>query len=96
MNRFFPASAALAALLLAAACRDEPTVAEKFNTLRVEIENKAQVLDSESENVVAAEERRLAEEANALFSQNANLLGNDADAAVDVDSGEVALDPPRK
>ena len=86
---------ALASLAgLAAACSDEPTVAEQFNTLKSDIENRREVYEADAENIVIAEERRLAEEANALLSQNANLLGNGADIEVDVNSGEIA-DQPR-
>jgi hypothetical protein len=59
-----------------AACRDEPTVAEKFNTLSADVENKARAYDAEAENLVREEERRLANEAEALFRQNENALGN--------------------
>jgi hypothetical protein len=87
---------AVSALLALAACQDEPSVAETFNSLRGEVENKAAIYDAEAENLVAAEERRLAAEANALFSQNANLLGNGAEVEVDVNSGDVAIDRPKE
>jgi len=69
----FPLLLALAAL---AACSDEPTVAEQFNTLAAEVENKGREYEAEAENLVAEQERRLSNEAEALFQQNANLLGN--------------------
>ncbi|HEY0014285.1 MAG TPA: hypothetical protein VGB79_15690 [Allosphingosinicella sp.] len=81
------------ALLALAACREEPSVAEQFNELRADIENKGRTYDAEAENLVVEQERRLAEEANALLTQNANLLGNAAEVEVDVNSGEVAADP---
>ena len=87
---------ALFALLALAACKDEPSVAEQFNSLRGEVETKAATYDAEAENLVAAEERRLAAEANTLFSQNANLLGNGAEVEVDVNSGDVAIDRPKE
>jgi hypothetical protein len=67
----------LIALLGLAACRDEPSVAEQFNTLAAEVENKGRTYEAEAENLVAERERQLANEAEALFRQNANLLGND-------------------
>ena len=74
----------LIALLALAACRDEPTVAERFNSLKAEVENKGIQYEAEAENVVAAEERRLANEAESLFRQNLNVLGN-AGEDVEVD-----------
>ncbi|HZF95946.1 MAG TPA: hypothetical protein VEZ20_13870 [Allosphingosinicella sp.] len=88
MHRALP----LLALLATAACRDEPTVAEQFNELRADIENKGRTYDAEAENLVAEQERRLAEEANALLTQNANLFGNAAAPEVDVNSGEIEID----
>jgi hypothetical protein len=81
----------LLALLALAACRDEPSVAERFNSLKAEVENKGNQYEAEAENQVAAEERRLAEEANALLARDANLLDNGAAIEVDVNSGEVDL-----
>ena len=78
MRRYF-AFLALAAL---AACSDEPTVAEQFNSIAAEVEDKSRAYEAEAENLVVAEERRLGEEANALLSQNANLLGNAAEVDV--------------
>lgn len=89
MRLLFP----LFALASLAACRDEPSVAEQFNTLRADVENKAASYDAEAENFVAEQERRLADEANALLTQNANLFGNAAEAQVDVNSGEVEAEP---
>jgi hypothetical protein len=66
----------LLALLALAACRDEPSVAEQFNTLAGEVENKGREYEAEAENLVAERERALANEAEALFQQNANALGN--------------------
>jgi hypothetical protein len=92
-----PALPRAAALLLAlgatAGCREEPSVAEQFNELRADIENKGRTYDAEAENLVAEQERRLAEEANALLGQNANLFGNAAEMDVDVNSGEVPAEP---
>ncbi|HEX8192419.1 MAG TPA: hypothetical protein VF552_05920 [Allosphingosinicella sp.] len=84
---------ALLVLLATAACREEPSVAEQFNDLRADIENKGRTYDAEAENLVVEQERRLAEEANALLTQNANLFGNAAEAEVDVNSGEIATEP---
>ena len=66
--------AALAALGLAS-CGDEPSVAEQFNTIAGEVETKGREYEAEAENLVAEQERRLSNEAEALFRQNANLLG---------------------
>ena len=74
----------LLALMLIAACRDEPTVAEQFNTLAGEVENKGREYEAEAENLVVERERQLANEAEALFEQNANALGN-AGGEVEVD-----------
>jgi hypothetical protein len=93
MKPALPLAAALFALAATAACREEPTVAEQFNELRADIENKGRTYDAEAENLVAEQERRLAEEANALLTQNANLLGNAAQVEVDVNSGEIAEEP---
>ncbi len=78
----------LLSLLALAACADEPTVAERFNALAAEVENKARLYEAEAENLVIEEERRLADEANALLSQQANALGNAAEVDVDVDAAE--------
>ena len=67
----------LLALLLLGACSDEPSVAEQFNTIAGEVENKGREYEAGAENYVAEQERRLSNEADALFRQNANLLGND-------------------
>jgi hypothetical protein len=93
MKPILPLAAAFLGLLALAACSDEPTVAEQFNELRADIENKGRTYDAEAENLVAEQERRLAEEANALLTQNANLFGNAAETQVDVNSGEVAAEP---
>ena len=69
-------SLCLIALLALAACRDEPSVAERFNTLAAEVENKGREYEAEAENLVVERERQLANEAEALFRQNANALGN--------------------
>lgn len=74
----------LLALLALAACRDEPSVAEQFNTLAGEVENRGREYEAEAENLVAEQERRLSNEAEALFRQNANALGN-AGEGVEVD-----------
>ena len=65
----------LIALLALAACSDEPSVAEQFNTIAGEVETKGRQYEAEAENLVAEQERRLSNEAEALFRQNANLLG---------------------
>jgi predicted trehalose synthase len=91
MRRALPVTLALLAALALAACRDEPSVAEQFNTLRADVENKAQEYDANAENLVASEERRLADEANTLLQQNANLFGNAAETQVDVNSGTVDI-----
>jgi hypothetical protein len=77
------------ALLALAACRDEPTVAEKFNAIAADVENKARSYDSEAENEVRAAEQRASEEAEALFRQNENALGNTVE--VDVNGAGIAL-----
>jgi len=74
----------LLALLSLAACRDEPSVAEQFNMLAGEVENKGREYEADAENLVAEQERRYANEAEALFQQNANALGN---AGADVEAG---------
>jgi hypothetical protein len=89
MQRLLLSASALCALAGASACREEPSVAEQFNELRADIENKGRAYDAEAENLVAEQERRLADEANALLTQNANLFGNAAEVEVDVNSGEV-------
>jgi predicted trehalose synthase len=77
----------LLALLALAACRDEPSVAEQFNTLASEVENKAREYEAGAENLVAEQERRLSNEADALLRQNADLLGNESvNSSVDVNS----------
>ncbi|HEX8642562.1 MAG TPA: hypothetical protein VF702_01465 [Allosphingosinicella sp.] len=81
----------LLAVLALAACRDEPTVAEQFNSLKAEVENKGVQYEADANNLVAAEERRLAEELNAVLASDANLLDNGSPVAVDVNSGEVDL-----
>ena len=83
--------AAFLALAGTTACSEEPSVAEQFNELRADIENKGRTYDAEAENLVVEQERRLAEEANALLTQNANLFGNAAETEVDVNSGEVEI-----
>jgi hypothetical protein len=65
-----------------AACREEPSVAEQFNSLAAEVENKGREYEAEAENLVAAEERARMLEAEALIRQTQNAIGN---AAVDVD-----------
>ena len=76
------------ALLALAACQDEPSVAEQFNTLAGEVENKGREYEAEAENLVAEQERRLANEAEALFQQNANTLGNAGeDVQIDLNAG---------
>ena len=82
MRHLFPLLALIAGSSLTAACSDEPSVAEKFNTLAAEVENKGREYEAEAENLVVEQERRLSNEAEALFQQNANLLGN---AGVEVD-----------
>jgi hypothetical protein len=89
MKRLLLSASALLALAGASACREEPSVAEQFNELRADIENKGRTYDAEAENLVAEQERRLADEANALLTQNANLFGNAAEVEVDVNSGNV-------
>lgn len=74
------------ALLALAACRDEPTVAEKFNAIAADVENKARSYDAEAENQVREAEQRAANEAEALFRQNENALGNAAEIEVDVNA----------
>ena len=78
MRTFFP----LLFVLALAACGDEPSVEERFNALAADVENKAALSEAEAENLVIEEERRLADEANALLSQQANGLGNAAEVEV--------------
>ncbi|MEA3015879.1 MAG: hypothetical protein QOI38_601 [Sphingomonadales bacterium] len=75
-------------LLGLAACRDEPSVAEQFNALAGEVENKGREYEAGAENLVAEQERRLSNEAEALIEQTRNQLGN-GPAEVDVNSGSV-------
>ena len=96
MKRSFLLAIAIFPALALAACEDEPSVAEQFNSLKADVENRGAAYDADAENLVAEQERRLAEEGNALLSQNANLLGNAADVEVDVNSGEVAAEPPAR
>jgi hypothetical protein len=74
-----------------AACSEEPSVAEQFNAITGEVENKAREYEAGAENLVAEQERRLSNEAEALFEQTRNALGN-APVEVDVNSGSVDLD----
>ena len=75
---------ALAALGLAA-CREEPTVAEKFNSLAAKVENYGREYEAGAENLVAAEELARMREADALIRETANQLGNSS-VAVDVNA----------
>ena len=77
----------LALLASLAACRDEPSVAEQFNSITAEVEAKGRNYEAEAENLVAEQERRLANEGEAYFQQMQNGLGNAAE--VDVNSGTV-------
>jgi len=86
MRHLFPL---VALALLAAACSDEPTVAEQFNTLAAEVENKGREYEAEAENLVAAEERDRMNEAEALLRETANQLGP---ANAVVDTGGNSLD----
>ena len=76
----------LLALLALAACRDEPSVAEQFNSLAAEVENKGREYEAGAENLVREQEQRYSNEAEALFRQNENALGNAADIEVDVNA----------
>jgi len=78
-------------LLALAACSDEPSVAEQFNAIAGEVENKGREYEAGAENLVAEQERRLSNEAEALLEQTRNALGN-APVEVDVNSGSVDLD----
>ncbi|HYG29856.1 MAG TPA: hypothetical protein VD887_06550 [Allosphingosinicella sp.] len=78
------------ALLALAACSEEPSVAEQFNSIAGEVENKGREYEAGAENLVAEQERRLSNEAEALFEQTRNALGN-APVEVDVNSGSVDL-----
>lgn len=91
MRRTLSVTLALLAAASLAACRDEPSVAEQFNTLRADVENKARDYDADAENLVAAEERRIANETNVLLEQSANMFGNAAETEVDVNSGTVEI-----
>ncbi|HEX8654206.1 MAG TPA: hypothetical protein VF693_03155 [Allosphingosinicella sp.] len=73
-----------------AACRDEPSVAEQFNAIAGEVENKGREYEAGAENLVAEQERRLSNEAEALFEQTRNALGN-APVEVDLNSGSADL-----
>ncbi|HEX8365446.1 MAG TPA: hypothetical protein VF603_09205 [Allosphingosinicella sp.] len=77
-------------LLGLAACGDEPSVAEQFNSIAGEVENKGREYEAGAENLVAEQERRLSNEAEALLEQTRNALGN-APVEVDVNSGSVDL-----
>ena len=76
----------LLALLPLAACADEPSVAEHFNILAADVENKARDYEAGAENLVREQEQRAANEAEALFRQNENALGNAAEIEVDVNA----------
>ena len=69
------AVSALVAIAALSACRDEPSVAEQFNALAAGVENRAQRIEAEAENMVTAEERRLDAEAEALQRQSENESG---------------------
>jgi hypothetical protein len=77
----------LALIALLAACREEPTVGERFNAITADVENKGRNYEAEAENLVAEQERRLANEGEAAFQQVQNGLGDAAE--VDVNSGTV-------
>jgi hypothetical protein len=74
----------LIVLIALAGCREEPSVAEQFNALRGEIENSADRLEADAENVVAEEERARLREAEALIRQTRNAIGNGVE--IDVNS----------
>lgn len=78
------------ALLALAACGDEPSVAEQFNAIAGEVENKGREYEAGAENFVAEQESRLSNEAEALFEQTRNALGN-SPVEVDVNSGSVEV-----
>lgn len=69
------ALAALGSLAALAACGEEPSVAEKFNSLSAEVENKGREYEAEAENLVAADERARLREADEAIRQTANQLG---------------------
>jgi hypothetical protein len=71
------------------ACHKEPTVAERFNAIAADVESKGRNYEAEADNQVAAEERRLANEAEAMFNETQNGLGSAAE--VDVNSGSVEI-----
>jgi hypothetical protein len=73
-----------------AACRDEPSVAEQFNAIAGEVENKGREYEAGAENLVAEQERQAANEAEALFEQTRNALGT-APVEVDLNSGSVEV-----
>ena len=89
MRHLLPILALIAGSSLAAACSDEPSVAEKFNTLAAEVENKGREYEAEAENLVAAEERALLNQTDALIRETANQLGP---ANTVVDTGGNRLD----
>jgi len=89
MRHLLPILALIAGSSLAAACSDEPSVAEKFNTLAAEVENKGREYEAEAENLIAAEERARMNEADALLRATANQLGP---ANTVVDTGGNRLD----
>jgi hypothetical protein len=76
----------LLALAALAACRDEPSVAERFNSLAAEVENKGREYEAGAENLVREQEQRYSNEAEALFRQNENALGNAAEVEVELNA----------
>jgi uncharacterized lipoprotein YajG len=83
MRSFVPP---LLAALALAACQEQPTVAEQFNAIAADVENKARSYDAEAENQVREAEQRASNEAEALFRQNENALGEAPEVEVDVNA----------
>ena len=86
MRSDLSAAFALLGLLALSACADEPSVAEQFNTLAAEVENKGREYEAGAENLVREQEQRYSNEAEALFRQNENALGNAAEVEIDVNA----------
>ncbi len=65
-----------AACALAACSSEEPSVADQFNRIAAETENKAAAYEAQSENMVGREERLRDLEADAAQRQAENELAN--------------------
>jgi len=70
-----PLLLSLAATLTLAACgEDEPSVAERFNSIAAETENRAHTIEAEANASVTEEQRRLDAETDALQREAENAM----------------------